>query len=137
MLYKGRSYIDTIMKQHGFVWEQMASGNSSGGNFDSGRYVNGNRSLELHFRFSLGLVTYHMGDISISHEDYMRHIAPRGAAEYPGFSDEPLSAFSHLANDLSKYASDFLSGTGDDLIAAKASSVKMEKRSGFQRLSST
>lgn len=137
MLRLGRNHIDPIMSAHGFTWEPMWAGNSSGDLSDSGRYVRGERSLELHFRHSLGLVTYRIGNLSLMHEEYMRLCAPRGAAQYPGFSEDPLDAFKHLAHDLSTYAADFLSGSGDQLRLAGATADKREELSGFQKLDNT
>ena len=137
MFQSGIKRLDPVMKAHGFTWEALSAGNGSGGPFTSGRYVKGDRWLELHFRYSLGLVTYGIGDLSIEHEEYMRHSAPRGAAHYPGFSDDPLDGFDHLAHDLSMYATDFLSGPGDELRSAKVASEKRAKTSGFQRLGGT
>lgn len=94
ILLAGRKFVDPIMTANGFAWETLWAGQSSGGLSDSGRYVKGDRNLELHFRGSLGLVTYHIGTASLSHEQYMRHVAPRDAAQYPGFSEEPLGPLS-------------------------------------------
>jgi hypothetical protein len=137
MLQRGREHIDPIMTEHSFTWEQMWAGKSSGGISDSGRYVKGDRSLELHFRHSLGLVTYHIGDLSLKHEEYMRQCAPLGGAQYPGFSDNPLEGFKHLAHDLYAYATDFLSGTGEQLRMAKAAAEKRNSLSGLQKLRGT
>jgi len=134
ILLAGRKHIDPIMSSHGFSWESLGSGQSSGGQFDGGRYVKGDRSLELHFRFSLGLVTYSLAFVALSHEDYMRHVAPPGAAQYPGFGDNPLAAFEHLAHDLSLYAGDFLSGSGAQFSSAYTAAQQRAKLSGFQKL---
>ena len=137
MLQLGKKRLDLVMSANGFIWESLSAGNGSGGPFASGRYMKGDRSLELHVRFSLGVVTYHIGNLSIGHEEYMRHSAPKGAAHYPGFPDDPLDGFDNLAHDLSLYASDFLSGPGNEFKSAKVASEKRAKTSGFQRLSST
>ena len=114
--------------------EALWSGQNSGGVSDSGRYVKGDRSLELHFRFSLGMVTYHIASVSLAHEEYMRHVAPSGTAQYPGFSEDPLEAFAHLALDLTSYAQDFLCGSGVEFLVAKAAAEKRADLSGFQKL---
>jgi hypothetical protein len=134
LLLAGREHIDPIMFANGFRWEPLGSGQSSGGVFDSGRYVKGDRSLELHFRFSLGLVAYSIASVALSHEDYMRHVAPRGAAQYPGFGDNPLNAFRHLSHDLAHYGQDFLNGPGAEFTAAHAAAQQRAKLSGFQRV---
>ena len=81
------------------------------------------------------MVSYHLGSSRISHEDYMRHIAGKGTASYPGFSQDPLDGFRHLADDLIKFGTDFLSGSGAKLKMAIIESEKRNKLSGFQKLS--
>jgi hypothetical protein len=136
LLKVGRKFTDPIMEAHGFHWEPRGAGKSSGGFSDSGVYVKGDRKLELHFRFSLGLVNYHIGSISLSHEEYMRHVAGKGQAQYPGFSDDPMGGSKHLADDLAKYGGDFLSGSGDEFKEAVTAAKERDKLSGFQKLSS-
>src|SRR3979490_2805493 len=94
---------------HSFSFKEGPAGPSSGGLFSTGGYVNGDRTLEIHFRHSLGLVTYHFGQRSVNHECYMRAVLGNaGGNRYPGFSDEPLSAFKNLAYDLQNFATAFL-----------------------------
>lgn len=137
MLLQGRKLIDPVMYAHGFTWGQLGKGNSSGGDFDSGHYYKDDRSLELHYRNGLGLITYTIGGLSLGHEDYMRYAAPKGAAQYPGYSDNPLDGFAHLAHDLATHANDFLAGIGNEFRAAKAAAATRELRTGFRALSST
>lgn len=71
--------------------------------------------MELHYRFSLGLVTYHMGDLVLSHEDFMwSMLGKRWASEYPGFLKEPLEDFRQLRADLEHHCTDFLTGSDSD-----------------------
>src|SRR5208283_2251673 len=66
----------------------LPAGNSNVAGF---RLFRVDRSLELHFRHSLGLVTYRVGRISLAHEDYMwAVVGQRSATHYPGFSTDPL-----------------------------------------------
>jgi len=51
---RGREILDPIMRHHGFVFAEGASGTGSGGAFASGHYTSGDRGLELHFRSSWG-----------------------------------------------------------------------------------
>src|SRR4051812_30526515 len=91
-------------------------GVGSGGAFAWGAFVREDRRLELHFRWSLGLVTYHAGDQAISHEAYLRAVGvPSGANQYPGFSDDPLDGFRHLAHDLHAFLSEFVVGEAETL----------------------
>jgi hypothetical protein len=103
------------MRSHGFVYTQTSVGVGSGGSFASGEFRRGDRRLELHFRYSLGLVTYHMGSASLSHEEYMWSVLrKRWASHYPGFSGDALESFRHLLLDLEQYGSDFLVGSDSE-----------------------
>ncbi|HJZ65193.1 MAG TPA: hypothetical protein VKD70_12800 [Candidatus Acidoferrum sp.] len=111
ILEHGCSILDPVLLKYGLRRAQLVSGKSSGGPFASTTYTNGNRNLELHFRYSLGLVTYHFGPLSMTHEAYMRVLlGPNGGNMYPGFSEQPLDAFRGLANDLETKADAFLTG---------------------------
>ncbi len=71
----------------------------------------------MHFRQSLGLVQYHLGNHSVRHEPYMRRLGVWSQCRYPGFSNEPLQVFEDLSHDLA-FASDFTTGDGTALVAA-------------------
>jgi hypothetical protein len=134
LLREGREVVGPILERHGFTWRDGLSGRSSAGQFASGEYVRGERRLELHFLCSLGMVTYYIGTMSLSHDQFMRHIGHRAEARYPGFSKAPLDAFHDLAHDLGSFCEDFLSGSGDVFRAAHAASQSYEKQSGFAKL---
>lgn len=114
-LMAGVTILDELMRSHGFVFTPASSGVGSGGSFASGEFRRGDRGLELHFRHSLGLVTYRVGIFELSHEDYIWSVlGRRWASQYPGFSKEPLDGFRHLLADLQQYGSDFLVGSDKD-----------------------
>lgn len=118
-LRAGVEILDPLMVPHGFRFGAEQTGRGSGGLFACGEYARGDRRLELHFRHSLGLVTYHVGEAFLDHDVYMRAlgVGPH-VAQYPGFSDDPLDAFRHLLHDLQSYAAEFLSGDAAVLRAA-------------------
>jgi len=117
ILRQGRFVLDTVLLRYGFTFVVGPSGRTCGGPSASGTYVNGDRKLEVHYRYSLGLVTYHFGGESIDHQSYMRALlGPNGSNRYPGFSDEPLDAFEGLAYDLENYATAFLKGDFDGFV---------------------
>jgi hypothetical protein len=130
----GRQLLASTLESHGFAWVPGSAGKGSGGHFASGAYIRGDRRLELHFRLSLGLVTYHLGSVSISHDDFMRYTGHGHDAKYPGFSSDPLDAFRDLASDLASFGGDFLSGDGSQLVAAKAAADAAKNLSGFEQL---
>jgi hypothetical protein len=104
--------VKPILEPHGFAFAVESEGQGSGGHFASGSFRTRDRRLELHFRDHLGLVTYHIGDDSLDHETYMRLLKVYGRNLYPGFPENPLDSFKHLASDLQNYCADFLSGDG-------------------------
>ena len=135
ILEAGRSILDPVLESHGFSWTSGAAGSSSGGRFASGEYVRGNRRLEIHFRYSLGLVTYHVGTHSVDHPSYMRALlGPGGRNQYPGFSNDPLDGFRHLSNDLRHFCSAFLSGTDAEFEAIAQKAAAEAQLPGIKRL---
>jgi hypothetical protein len=117
MLQRGSALLGPLLLRHGFFFKFLDTSNSSGGHFASGEFKRGTRRLELHFRHGLGMVTYHLADRSMTHQQYMRSVhGTLGASHYPGFSSDPLDAFQHLLLDLEEHGSDFLGGTDDCLL---------------------
>jgi len=86
-LCAGVEIVDGFMRSHGFLYTPTTAGKSSGGLFAAGEFRRANRTLELHYRDSLDLVTYRVGRLALSHEDYMWSVLGRRlASDYPGFS---------------------------------------------------
>lgn len=112
-LMDGAEILARVLQPHGFIFKSEASGKGSGGEFSSGAFSRDNRRLELHFRDSLGLVSYHIDRYSLDHETYMRLLDVYGRNEYPGFPKCPLESFHHLAADIQKYCESFTSGDGE------------------------
>jgi hypothetical protein len=118
-LLGGVKSIEQILVPYEFQFQFRGEGKSSGGYFAWGEFTRDDRRIELHFRDSLGLVRYHVGDQSTSHEMYMRELGAWEQCRYPGFSDDPMAAFEDLAHDLA-FAEDFLSGGAEVLRKAAA-----------------
>ena len=135
ILEKGRRLLDPVLEGHGFKWVPGASGSSSGGHFACGGYVRGNRRLEIHFRYSLGEVTYHLGGQSIEHPAYMRAVFGQGGGnQYPGFSNDPLDSFRHLAYDLNNFCDAFFSVSEEEFERLARQVEADSKISGLKRL---
>jgi hypothetical protein len=115
-LLTGSRRLGPLLTSHGFRFKFLGAGRCSGGNFAQAEFVNGTRRLELHFRQSLGLVTYFIGDHGVAHEPYMRALGVRHKCKYPGYSVDPLTGFDDLAHDL-PFAHDFWDGSGSILLA--------------------
>jgi hypothetical protein len=110
---EGHRILDAVLLPHGFAYRKGLHGKHHAGDFARGEYVRGDRRIEIHFRHSLGLVTYYLGDLQLVHADYMRALlGAQGGNRYPGFYDDPMEAFRELAFDLEHFCSDFLSGDG-------------------------
>jgi hypothetical protein len=135
ILRLGCEVLDPVLHVYGFSFEYGGEGTSSGGPYAFGSYVNSDRRLEIHFRHSLGLVTYHFGEASLDHEAYMRALlGDAGGNKYPGFSDNPLDAFGDLAVDLQSFAGAFLNNDVGGFIRCVAKAEELKKTSGFARL---
>ncbi len=135
VLREGCAILDPLMSEHGFSFTDCHSGRGSGGPFANGSYVNAERKLELHFRYSLGLVTYHFGQTCMDHESYMRALlGEKGGNRYPGFSDDPLAAFRDLAYDIETFATAFLEGDSKKFAACAEAAEQWKKIPGFARL---
>jgi hypothetical protein len=119
ILLDGAQILERLLLPKGFEFRFGGEGSGSGGDFAWGEFVREDRRLELHFRHSLGLVRYHVGDQSASHESYMRELGARDRCRYPGFSADPKNAFHELSHDLN-LAEDFLTGSAATLRQAAA-----------------
>lgn len=113
VLRAGAEVLSPILHPHGFKFKEGTSGVGSGGAFASGTFERGDRIIELHFRHSLGLVSYRIGSSLIDHENYLRFSGHWADRRYPGYSATPLEGFAALAHDLSAFFTDFLAGTGE------------------------
>jgi hypothetical protein len=132
-LTAGATILAPLLGSHGFTFEFRDEGRGSGGFFAWGEFVREERRLELHFRHSLGLVTYHVGPLHARHETYMKELGVLGRNQYPGFSDDPLDGFRHLANDLG-FAADFLSGNGHILQSAALQEAEADREKSKEHM---
>ena len=118
MLQRGSALLEALLATHGFVFKALGAGHSSGGDFACGEFRKHDRWLDLHFRYTLGLVSYHLSNSEMSHENYMRSVSGRPhSGHYPGFSSDPLDGFRHSLLDLEEHGSEFLAGSDECLIS--------------------
>jgi hypothetical protein len=134
-LEQGACELALVLGPVGFDFVPTGSGRSSGGLFASGEFRKGNRHLELHFRYSLGLVRYHVDGQNLTHEELVRAVrTTNGIHEegaYPGFSDDPLDAFRRLRGDLERFGRVFTSGTDEEFRVLKRWVDEHPKARGF------
>jgi hypothetical protein len=117
LLQNGADLLASLLVPNGFTFEVLGSGKGSGGTFAFGQFHRGERRLEFHFRYTLGMISYHLGPRSMSHEDYMHAVlGKQHASKYPGFSNQPMDAFRDLLWDLEEHGSEFLVGADDCLL---------------------
>jgi hypothetical protein len=107
-LAAGASILSAVLIPAGFEFEPGTHGKGSGGPAAQGRYVRGPQSIEFHFRWSLGMASYKWDDTVLTHEDFLRGLGTSGA--YPGYGDDPLDGFRHLAEDLAGPLAPFVAG---------------------------
>jgi hypothetical protein len=135
ILGEGLIAIDPVLNSHGFQFKSGPAGNSSGGRYASGAYSNGERRLEIHFRNSLGLITYHFGELSVDHASYMEAVLGGNKGNrYPGFSDSAQVQFDDLAFDLQHFAISFLSGSFKEFAKHVGIAQASKKIQGFARI---
>jgi hypothetical protein len=116
VLERGSELLKPLLLRHGFAFRALDAGESSGGQFASAEFKRETRRLEYHFRYSLGMVSYHFDSYSMSHQEYMRSVIGKpNASHYPGFSSDPMEAFRHLLFDLEEHCVDFLAGSDEIL----------------------
>jgi hypothetical protein len=134
-LRKGAEILGPLLSAHGFTYYEDRAGHGSGGEYASGKYIKEDRILEIHFRHSLGLVTYQIGSESIRHEVFMRALLGQGAGNhYPGFASDPIDGFRNLRYDLENFAADFLKGPGEHFHHCVNEALAARKLSAFQRM---
>jgi hypothetical protein len=129
-LRAGAALLEPKLKPLDFVFDVTNGGTGSGGNFAEGRFHSGDRELWLSFRYSLGLVRYRKGQVELTHEQYMRALGLRSVARYPGFSHDPMAAFTDLLSDLDHCDAFLLEGGRAFL---KVAANYSDPPSGFRR----
>ncbi len=127
----------------GFISELKGAGKGSGGHFAYAEFSKGTTRIELHFRQSLGMVSYHVDDLTIAHQTYIDLIGKHGQNKYPGFPPEPQGSFHDLLWDLQHLLTDFTEHGGrllkekrPEVIARQENDHNEQKKkySGDQRL---
>ena len=138
LLAQGTAELAAVLGPAGFEFIQTDEDADSGGPFASGEFLRGDRRLELHVRSSLGLVRYHFGEESLSHEDLVRGVRAlegiSAEAQYPGFSGDLMAPFRHLRHDLDLFGAIFLRGGAKAFRALKKWLNKHPKKAGFAGL---
>lgn len=130
-LIEGAQILQQSLGAHGFQFQFREEGKGPGGAFAWGEFIQGERKIELHFRFTLGMVRYHVDDQSASHESYMRELNVWNQCRYPGFSEDAADGFRELMHDLA-YAQDFLRGDAEVLRNAAAKEALKTAKQGQQ-----
>ena len=116
VLERGSELLKPLLLRHGFSYAALDAGEGSGGQFASAEFKREARRLEYHFRYSLGMVSYHLDSCSMSHQEYMQSVIGKpNASHYPGFSSDPMETFRHLLLDLEEHCVDFLEGSDEIL----------------------
>jgi hypothetical protein len=137
LLEKGAAELAQVLGPAGFEFIQVDDSDRIGP-FARGEFFRGDRRLELHVRSSLGLVRYHFGDESLAHEDLVRGVrALEGVsaqAQFPGFSNDPMTGFRHLRHDIDRFGAVFLRGGAKAFRALNKWVNKNPRKSGLARL---
>jgi hypothetical protein len=108
LLLQGKEILDPALEPWASQFRATEAGHGSGGHLAVGVYTHGEWSIELHVRWTLGIVNYKFGEATLEHRYFMQLLCVERQAMYPGFSDDPLDAFRHLRSDLERFAEPFL-----------------------------
>jgi hypothetical protein len=87
VMAEGAAILACELSPAGFTFQLTRRGRSCGGDFAAGRFTRGDQYLEIHYRYSLGLVTYGWGDDRLGHAAYLAGLGQAGA--YPGYGTGP------------------------------------------------
>ena len=135
MLRAGVDALRPVLEPHGFAFRIGTVGKGSGGYSASGFFEHGERSLEFHVRYGLGMVTYRIGKAELDHETYLRYAGHWAQRSYPNFGGTILESFRALASDLLAFGQDFVCGDGAEFTAFAAQHAANPNRSkGFASL---
>ena len=134
-LRAGAAILGELFEPAGFTFALSTVGNSSGGRFAIGEFIRGNHRLELHYRFGLGIVIYHVGDCSLSHAELMRSQGFSKHAEFPTILDKSLRGFHAILSDLRKFGGPFLDADASQFAILAEWCAKNPKPTGFKALS--
>ncbi|MBX3421877.1 MAG: hypothetical protein KF752_10025 [Pirellulaceae bacterium] len=131
----GAAILGELLEPAGFRFVMLTVGNSSGGQYSIGEFVRGNHRLELHYRFGLGIVIYHIGDRSLSHTELMRSQGFSKQAAFPTILDKSLLGFHAVLSDLRNCGGPFLDAESLQFALLSEWCVKNPKPTGFKALS--
>ncbi len=107
LLIKGANILSNYLKPLGFNFSLIEKGAGSGGPFAHGKFTCSDRELDFHFQHSLGLVSYKIDNLVLSHEAYIKLLGFYGKNKYPNFSKNHEKAFYALRYDLQNLLKDF------------------------------
>ncbi len=114
MLIQGSELLKPLLTPCGFTFNHLFTGTSSGGRASVGEFVRDRHRLELHYRWGLGIVNYHVRGFSLSHEEFMRALGAQKEAAFPTVLNKTLLGFEALLADLSRYGKPFTHGSTSD-----------------------
>ena len=134
-LRAGAAILGELLEPAGFTFALLTVGNSSGGRFAIGEFIRGNHRLELHDRFGLGIVIYHVGVCSLPHTELMRSQGFSKQSEFPTVLDKSLLGFHAVLSDLRNYGGPFLDADASQFVQLSEWCANNPKPTGFKALS--
>jgi hypothetical protein len=134
LLHDGVAILAELLQPAGFTFALGSVDRGSGGPFAQGSFARAGRALSFSVRQTLGLVHYACAGRLVSHADFMRVVAPVGAAQYSGVSDDPLQAFRDVSTDLRAFGQVFVIGSDADCLSALDAAGQGRPPSGFAAL---
>ncbi len=108
-LLAGSRILAPLLNYAGFGYE--AGDVSEEGHRAEGRFVAGDRALELEYQWGLAVVRYRVGDVVLEHAEYMESLGALADSAYLAEQhDIGSEGFEGLRDDLFRFGNDFLAG---------------------------
>ncbi len=134
-LNEGANILRPLLEPAGFKFALTNTGKGSGGQFAVGEFTRGDRRLELHYRYGLGIANYHVGGPPLSHNEFMRAQGAEKTAAFPTVLDKSLRGFHALLADLESHGSAFLDADPAPFLELAKWCAANPRKTGFKALS--
>jgi hypothetical protein len=133
-LQAGIEVLNPFLNHVGYQFQFEQDGTGSGGHYAYGRFINGDRSIELHQRWGLGIVNYQIGDLAIDHSSYLAGLGVDRDSHYLWLRLElGIERYNGLLQDLQEFCDDFLTGDADQWRKIAMAHAEAEKADQFHR----
>jgi hypothetical protein len=134
LLQAGVEVLNPFLNSVGYHFQFDHDGQGSGGYYACGRFACGNRSIELHHRWGLGIVNYQFSGFSLDHSAYLDGLGLDRDSHYLWLRLEAgIDRYEGLLEDLRQFCADFLTGTASQWMSIALANAEARKAEHFRR----